>query len=119
MLKQELLPLSSRHIAEAHYRLSLVLDMTPGQLSDAIIHVQKALESVEARLSELHLGLSRSTESKPPAPTTDSKGKGKLAESPLLRGDLVQNMSKSDIETEIKEMDELRNDLTLKVCYLV
>lgn len=87
--------------------------MTPGKLSDAIAEVEKALTSVDARLSELHLGLNQNEETKPPA--AGSKGKGKMAESPLLKGDLVQNMSKSDIEAEIKEMEELRNDLTMKV----
>jgi HAT1-interacting factor 1 len=118
-LKQELLPLSSRHIAEAHYRLSLVLDMTPGKLSDAIVQIEKALESVEARLSELHMGLNRNEEHIPPAPSTDWKGKGKMVDLLLLKGDMVQNMRKSDIEAEIREMEGLRSDLVLKASYLI
>jgi HAT1-interacting factor 1 len=117
-LKQELLPLSSRHIAEAHYRLCLVLDMTPGQLSSAISHVEKALQSVEARLEELRVGPQQ--RSAPPSVASDpkgkGKGKGKVAVSSLLKGDSVHDLSPQEIEAELKEMDELRSDLMLKVC---
>lgn len=114
-LKQELLPLSSRHIAEAHYRLCLVLDMTPGQLAAAISHVEKALQSVEARIEELRVGPQQ--RSAPPSSASDSKGKGKgkAVASSLLKGDSVQDLSPQEIESELKEMDELRSDLMLKV----
>ena len=113
-LKQELLPLSSRHIAEAHYRLCLVLDMTPGKLSAAISHVEKALQSVEARIRELLVGPQQSP---PPSSTSDSKGKGKekMTGSSLLKGDSVHDLSPQEVEAELKEMDELRSDLMLKV----
>ncbi|KAF9778402.1 hypothetical protein BJ322DRAFT_1092908 [Thelephora terrestris] len=115
ILKQELLPLSSRHIAEAHYRLCLVLDMTPGQLSSAISHVEKALQSVEARIGELRVGPQQ--QSAPPSSASDSKGKGKgkAVASSLLKGDAVQDLSPQEIEAELKEMDELRSDLMLKI----
>ena len=113
-LKQQLLPLSSRHIAEAHYRLCLVLDMTPGQLSSAISHVEKALQSVEARLAELRVGPQQSIP--PPSdPDPKGKGKGKVVASSLLKGDSVHELSHQEIEAELKEMDELRSDLMLKV----
>jgi len=118
-LKRELLPLSSRHIAEAHYRLCLVLDMTPGQLSAAISHVEKALQSVEARLEELRVGPHQ--RSAPPSSTSDpmDKGKGKMVASSLLKGDSVHDLSPQEIEAELKEMDELRSDLMLKVRVLL
>lgn len=114
-LKQELLPLSSRHVAEAHYRLCLVLDMTPGQLSAAISHVEKALQSVEARLEELRVGPQQ--RSAPPSLMSDlmGKGKGNMVASSLLKGDSVHDLSPQEIEAELKEMDELRSDLMLKV----
>ena len=113
--KQELLPLSSRHIAEAHYRLCLVLDMTPGQLSAAVLHVERALQSVEARLEELRVGPQQ--RSAPPSSASDpmGKGKGKMVASLLLKGDSVHDLSPQEIEAELKEMDELRSDLMLKV----
>ncbi|KAI5118681.1 hypothetical protein M0805_003618 [Coniferiporia weirii] len=114
-LKSELLPLSSRQIAEAHYKLSIVLDLTPGRLAQAIEHAEKALDSVEARLAELRNALSGQL---PPLPETakpDAKGKGKATAAVLARDELVQNMSKSQIGAEIKELDELREDLALKV----
>ena len=116
-LKIGLLPISSRHIAEAHYKLSIVLDLTSGRLSDAITHVQKALESVESRLAELRDGLAGQL---PPLPApqtgndTTTKGKSKSS-GRLVRDDYVQNMSKTQIESEIKELHGLRDDLALKV----
>jgi HAT1-interacting factor 1 len=111
---------SSRQIAEAHYKLSMVLDLTSGRLSDAIAHVEKALQSVEARLVELRSGLAGQL---PPlsaheqAPAPSAKGKGKAIGGRLIRDDYVQNMSKTQIETESKELEGLRDDLALKVCY--
>ena len=114
-LKEELLPLSSRHIAEAHYRLCLVLDMTPGQLSSAISHVEKALQSVEARLEELRVGPQQRSAPPSSAPDPKGKGKGKEVASSLLKGDSVHDLSPEEIEAELKEMDELRSDLMLRV----
>ncbi|KAJ6551413.1 hypothetical protein B0H19DRAFT_1211155 [Mycena capillaripes] len=46
-LKDGLLPRSSRQIAEAYYKLSMVLDLTSGRLGDAITHAERALESID------------------------------------------------------------------------
>ncbi|VDB99901.1 unnamed protein product [Peniophora sp. CBMAI 1063] len=119
--KKDLLPLSSRQIAEAHYKLSMVLDLTSGRLSDAIIHAQLALESVEARLVELQNGLATapdaaSTSAAPaPEPEQDAKGKGKAK---AVTQDDVASLSKSQIEAEIKELEGLKEDLALKVAEL-
>jgi HAT1-interacting factor 1 len=113
-LKIGLLPTSSRHIAEAHYKLSMVLDLTSGRLSDAIIHAQKALESVESRLAELRDGLAGQLPPLPPQEGNDIKGKSKSS-GRLVRDGYVQNMSKTQIESEIKELNGLRDDLALKV----
>ena len=93
----------------------MVLDLTSGRLSDAIIHVQKALESVESRLAELRDGLAGQLPPLPPqAVNDDTKGKSKSS-GRLVRDDYVQNMSKTQIENEIKELHGLRDDLELKV----
>ncbi|KAF9466041.1 hypothetical protein BDZ94DRAFT_239462 [Collybia nuda] len=113
-LKIQLLPVSSRQIAEAHYKLSMVLDLTSGRLSDAIVHAEKAFESVESRLTELKAGLSGQLASAPDM-RSDLKGKGKSTGGRLVRDDLVQNMSRSQIEAEFKELSELKEDLALKV----
>lgn len=112
-LKTELLPISSRQIAEAHYKLSMVLDLTSGRLADAIVHAAKALESVENRLAELRDGLSGQL---PPAPEAKAnlKGKGKATGTRLVRDDLVQSMTSTQIEAEIKELSDLKEDLALK-----
>ncbi|KAG6869222.1 hypothetical protein C0993_009085 [Termitomyces sp. T159_Od127] len=114
-LKIQLLPVTSRQIAEAHYKLSMVLDLTPGRLSDAIAQAEKALESVESRLAELRDGLSGQLPPLPEEEKPSVKGKGKSTGSRLVRDELVQNMSKSQIEAEFKEFSELREDLALKV----
>ncbi|KAF8259306.1 hypothetical protein EI94DRAFT_1616434, partial [Lactarius quietus] len=119
-LKTELLPLSSRQLAEVHYKLSIALDLTAGRLADAIIHAQRALESIEARLDELRAGLA-GTLAPLPEPSTatasdiDAKGKGKSKQSALAPDELVQNWSKTQMEAEIKELGELKQDLALKV----
>jgi HAT1-interacting factor 1 len=114
-LKTDLLPLSSRQLAEAHYKLSIALDLTAGRLADAIHHAQRALESIEARLDELRPGLAGTLSPPQPPPTDSSDAKGKGKGKPLLAPDeLVQNWSKAQIEAEIKELSELKQDLALK-----
>lgn len=117
-LKHDILPISSRQIAEAHYKLSMVLDLTSGRLSDAIVHAEKALQSVEARSLELTDGLSGQLkpESRGQAPVNaKNNGKGKAVGGRLVRDDLVQNMTKVQIEGELKELEGLKEDLALKV----
>ncbi|KAL1711968.1 hypothetical protein EV715DRAFT_214528, partial [Schizophyllum commune] len=114
-LKDALLPLSSRQLAEAHYKLSMVLDMTSGRLSDAIRHAELALKSLELRKAELGEALERGEYGKPaPPPAEDAKGKGK-ASGTVFGADPVSTLSKSAIEAEIKDLDSLLEDLGLKV----
>ncbi|KAI9456897.1 hypothetical protein F5148DRAFT_354909 [Russula earlei] len=111
-LKTELLPLSSRQLAEAHYKLSIALDLTAGRLADAIHHAQRAVDSIEARLVELQAGLA-GTLPEPSDVKVKDKGGGKQAL--VASEELVQNRSMSQIEAEIKELGELKQDLVLKV----
>ena len=95
----------------------MVLDLTPGRLSDAIMHAQLALESIEARLVELQQGLvtapdAASTSSAPKPAEEDVKGKGKAK---AVTQDEISGLSKSQIEAEIKELEGLKEDLALKV----
>jgi HAT1-interacting factor 1 len=112
-LKEALLPPSSRQLAEAHYKLGLVLDLTSGRLADALVHVRRALDCTDARLSELRAGRAGDL---PPVdePAEDKKGKGKATGQRLVR-DPVAAMSKGQIEAEIKELEEVLADLKLKV----
>ncbi|KLO12728.1 hypothetical protein SCHPADRAFT_904877 [Schizopora paradoxa] len=116
-LKSQLLPFSSRQVAEAHYKLSIVLDLKSGKLDQTIEHAEKALQSVEARLAELRSALSGQAGTSTADDLTDPKGKGKAKASsaPLSKEELPQNMTKAQIESEIKELGELREDLALKV----
>ncbi|THU91533.1 hypothetical protein K435DRAFT_863353 [Dendrothele bispora CBS 962.96] len=112
-LKTNLLPFSSRQIAEAHYKLSIVLDMTSGRLADAIAHAEKALSSIQSRIDELRQRQSNPTETSPEA-KPDLKGKGKATANPATTSD-VKSMTLVQIEGEIKELSELQEDLTLKI----
>ncbi|KAI0759203.1 hypothetical protein BD413DRAFT_617983 [Trametes elegans] len=116
-LKTEILPLSSRQIAEAHYKLSIVLDLTSGRLGDSISHAERALDSVEARLAELRDALSGQGLVKPEQQeaSVDTKGKGKAKAPRLLGDDAVAKMTRLQMEAEEKELQGLREDLALKV----
>jgi HAT1-interacting factor 1 len=109
---------SSRQIAEAHYKLSMVLDLTSGRLADAIVHAEKALMSIEGRSVELRDGLSGQLkpESRGQAQLV-GKSKGKAVGGKLVRDDLVQNMTRVQIEGELKELEGLKEDLAMKVLF--
>jgi HAT1-interacting factor 1 len=115
-LKNEILPFSSRQIAEGHLKLALVLDITSGRLADAINHVELSIQSVEERLSELRLG-SQSQPSPeaadPSSPKKDIKGKGKARK--LVRDPAVTSMSAAQIEDEVKDLEGMKAELQMKV----
>lgn len=94
--------------------------MTAGRLKDAIKHVEKTLESTQARLEELQAALADNNTSsvESTAPTADEKGKGKAAGLRLTK-DSVNSLTKPQIEAEIKDMTEMSNDLKLKVSVMV
>lgn len=97
----------------------MVLDLTSGRLSDAIVHAQKASESVDARLAELRDGLAGQLKPESRGQSVglpqSAKGKGKAVGGKLVRDDLVQNMTKPQIEGELKELEGLKEDLAMKV----
>ncbi|GFZ45893.1 hypothetical protein JCM24511_03626, partial [Saitozyma sp. JCM 24511] len=88
-IKQALLPPSSRALASVHYQLATVLEFTPNRRSDALSHVEKALEGFKARLSELS---------------------GDVA-----AGDEVSELSDKDKEAEKKDVQALLGDLEVKI----
>ena len=98
--------------------MSIVLDLTPGRLSDAIEHAEKALESILQRIQSLKDGLGGNL---PPVAVAErvedkkGKGKGKAVPSLSLARDLVENMRKNQIESELQELEGLKGDLALKV----
>ncbi|KAJ6456064.1 hypothetical protein C8R45DRAFT_1034805 [Mycena sanguinolenta] len=115
-LKDTLLPRSSRQIAEAHYKLSMVLDLTSGRLGDAIKHAERALESIECRLELLATPPADTMqEESAPSVEPDTKGKGKAKQTRLLQTDTIGSMSASQREAEMKELTGLKEDLALKV----
>jgi len=99
-----------------HYKLSIALDLTAGRLADAIHHAQRALESIEARLVELQKGLAGTLPPLPESSDVKDKDKGKGKQVALASEELVQNRTQAQIEAEIKELGELKQDLALKVC---
>lgn len=111
-LKDDILPFHHRQIAEAHYKLGLVLDLTSGRLGDAIAHVQKAVQSIDRRLELLRL---RSQGDMPDAPPEDAKGKGKAA-SALSKIDPIASLTVDQMKAEITEFEGLKKELENKVC---
>lgn len=119
-MKQKILPVHSRQIAEAHYKLSLALDLTPGKLAGAVEHAEKAVQSVDTRL-----GLLREALAKAPA-EEDSRmedaaaagAKGKAKASGILGNlvtDSLDGLTREQLEAQIKEFEELKSDLNAKV----
>jgi HAT1-interacting factor 1 len=88
-IKQALLPPSSRALASVHYQLATVLEFTPNRRSDALSHVEKALEGFKARLSELS--------------------------GDVTAGDEVSKLSDKDKEAEKKDVQALLGDLEVKI----
>nr|GAT53589.1 predicted protein [Mycena chlorophos] len=106
-LKSVLLPQSSRQLAEAHYKLCIVLDLTSGRLADAISQAELALESIEARLALLRNPQSASSTS------PDPKGKGKAKQ--VAADASLAGMTPAQMEAEMKELEGLKEDLAVKV----
>lgn len=101
-IKTQLLPFHSRGVCEAHYRLSLVLDLTPGKLSEGVRHIEQAIASLQARISVIKERLET---------PVDVKGKGKG----VLTRDVLDTMDEDALKAELKDVEELLKDLTLKV----
>jgi len=124
-IRAQHLPLSSRDIADCHFRLSMAYDMTVGQLEKQVEHVEKALASVRAREEDLTAALPNAPESKPEdPPAADPKGKGKTTTSGeavddplnwLPKDDKVANLTKGQIESELRDVKAVRGDLEAKV----
>lgn len=115
VLKTELLPLSSRQIAEAHYKLSIVLDLTSGRLSDAITHAETALESVLARISEIKGSLGGKVTPISEPSEQNHKGKERLISLASVSSKLVQDMTPSQMQAELHDLESLKDDLAAKV----
>ena len=90
----------------------MALDLTSGRLGDAIEHVQKAIASVVARLQVLRDGVQGKL-SQPVS--TDTKGKGKASIAGIQIGDAIASLTGEQMEKEIKEFEELKGELQLKV----
>ena len=115
-LKMELLPLSSRQIAEGHYKLCIVYDLTPGRLTHAIEHAQKAEASVQAQLDEITTQLQAASlkDDSQPKAKPDTKGKGKVALTGIASESCVEDMTRAQLESEIKELQGLFEEASLK-----
>lgn len=94
--------------------------MTAGKHVDQIKHVEKALESIKARLKVLQELLPKAPETKPTV-EGDAKGKGKattVQENPLgwtPKIEVLEDMTKPEIEAEIKDVQSLAQELEEKV----
>lgn len=103
-----------------------MLDLTAGRLADAI----PATHNVRSRVSRRALkGSAQALRARSRLYWShilhtiqqlltdgDAKGKGKGKQGALAPNEPVQNWSKTQIEAEIEELRELKQDLALKVC---
>lgn len=102
------------------------MDLTPGKLSGAVGHAQKALKSVDERLAILRAKLADAP-SDQDATMEDGSGasatsKGKAKATGMIgsiANDAIEGLTKSQLEGQIKEFEELRGDLAAKVRALV
>ncbi|WVR05413.1 hypothetical protein IAU60_002428 [Kwoniella sp. DSM 27419] len=94
-IKEDLLPASSRALASVHYQLATVLEFTPNRRSDALTHVEKALESFKARLAELS--------------GASTGGNGQSV------SDEVSKLSEKEKEKEVEDVKGLMADLEAKI----
>ncbi|KAG9124013.1 hypothetical protein FRC07_013194 [Ceratobasidium sp. 392] len=100
-IKTQLLPFYSRQVCEAHYRLSLVLDLTPGKLNEGVRHIEQAISSLEARVSVLKERLES---------PVDVKGKGKG----VYMSDPLDGLDEEGLKAELKDVEELLKDMSQK-----
>ncbi|KZP01730.1 hypothetical protein CALVIDRAFT_16754 [Calocera viscosa TUFC12733] len=111
-LKTELLPSSSRQIAEVHYKLTIVCDLTVGKLQEAITHAQAAKDSLEARLALLKEAQGKAGAPAEVAEPASGKGKESLGNKDQVQ---IAAMSKEELAAEIKDIEELKAEMTAKI----
>ncbi|KAF8757939.1 SHNi-TPR [Rhizoctonia solani] len=102
-IKTQLLPFYSRQVCEAHYRLALVLDLTPNKMSESIRHIEQAISSLQARVTVIKDRLES-------PPDINGKGKGKG----IAINDSIETMDEKQLKTELKDVEELLKDLSTK-----
>ena len=113
-LKQKILPAHSRQIAEAHYRLSLALDLTPGKLAYAVEQAEKAVASVDARLELLNKAQGKASDTD--AAMVESMAPvGAHGMIGSLANDGIDGLSKTQLQAQLKEFQEMRTELAAKV----
>lgn len=126
-LKSPILPFSSRHISEAHLKLAMALEFAPSvadHRARALSHVERSKASLVERRAELESGQSAFSV----LSEGDDKGKAKATEGVVLDQDVVKDrvekLSAKEREDEVREIDEMMEDLDVKVrlrffpCYL-
>ncbi|CAE6350303.1 unnamed protein product [Rhizoctonia solani] len=102
-IKTQLLPFYSRQVCEAHYRLALVLDLTPNKVTEGVRHIEQAISSLQARVAVIKDRLESPSDSK-------GKGKGKG----IAVTDSIDTMDEAQLQAELKDVEELLKDLSLK-----
>lgn len=96
-IKQSVLEDDNRELAEAHYKYALALEFSTEKADQALPELQKAVNVLKKRISNLEAG------------KDDGKGKGKGK---------ATDVDEKALE-EIKEINELIPDMELKVALLV
>nr|ADE10090.1 SHNi TPR [Tremella fuciformis] len=99
-LKEPLLASSSRALASVHYQLASVLEFTPNRRSDALSHVEKALEGFQARKVQLE---SASPEAPDVVKMSQKEKEAELGDVKALIGDLEAKIEELKAAPEAKD----------------
>ncbi|CAM0138108.1 unnamed protein product [Umbelopsis sp. WA50703] len=102
-IKQTILEPDNRELAELHYKLALALEYSTSEQHLAVEETEKAVKVLRKRLEVL--------QDKQLAESGDKKGKGKSTEKDVDQ-DANQN---TEIQKEIKEIQELIPDMEVKI----
>jgi len=100
-IKQSILEPDNRELAELHYKLALALEFSSSEQHLAVEETEKAVAVLRNRLSVL--------QDKQLAESGDVKGKGKQSDS------IGDSSCATNVEKEIKEIQELIPDMEVKI----
>jgi HAT1-interacting factor 1 len=88
--------------------------MTAGRLAHAIDHARKAEASVQARLDEITTRLKVVSTMNTQEVNVDLKGKGRATSNRIDAEPSLEELSKAQLEVEVKELQQLLEDVSLK-----
>lgn len=111
-IKSSILNSHSRQLAEGHFKLAISLELQPDNVKrpDALNHVTLAKSVLLGRLEDLNKRIDSNKETKI---SNDEN------QHPILFKENVETLSIDDAKKEVKDINELIEDLNLKVSFFL